>query len=229
MKSNSNNITIKKSQGGFGTIQTVIIIAVISIIGAAALYVVRENKNTKTEAVSNSSSQNKNSAESQGNKAVSEEWLTWKTYNDPNEEFEFKYPPSWVFSNYTESCSANILLFGVDMNSVGRCGTGIVGQMNLIHIEGDVRTKNGLSKLDYPDLKSTVVTMNGQMAEKQTGTFTLRGEQGPGPQNGDKIIEYLLFTNGKTYIFTYTSKVDGSYPDAQEDFETMVTKTFKLK
>lgn len=93
--------------------------------------------------------------------------------------------------------------------------------------EGDKRSLRELDSKYYPDVKTETVVVSGVTGKRQTGIYQRApGDEGFGPNTGDKFVVYIFYTNSLTYYASYS--IESTHPDVLKDFDLMVTKTLKF-
>jgi hypothetical protein len=99
--------------------------------------------------------------------------------------------------------------------------------MAFVSANGDKRGEYQLDQASYPDVKTENVTVGGAEGIKQSGTFKAAPDAvGPGPADDEKTVVYIFYTNNRTYRASYN--VNSTYPDVLNNFNILVTKTFKF-
>lgn len=218
-----------KSQRGFGLLEGLLIIVIIGLIAGAGWYVWDSKKNAD-KSLTNASISDSVTADLQPGDKQSIENLTkdWKAYSSQEGQYSFKHPASWVYAPNADVCAEGLVLLGANASAVGTCASENGGQMLVSSQNGDLRSQYELKSSNYPDLKAENVTVDGVAGKKQSGTFKADpNAEGSGPADGDKVVAYIFYANGRTYQANYWIKT--SFPDVLKDFETMVTKTLKFQ
>lgn len=215
-----------KNQKGFSGIEALLIIVIIGLIGGVGWYVWNAKK--ESDKSLNQASQTDITAaakKKETTKVEEDPTKGWKSYSSADGQYSLKYPNNWVQPERTDICSEGLLLLGSSTRYVGSCGSDNVGQISVYSVEGDKRSDYRLKKADYPDLNNETIKVSGVDGEKQTGTLKVESE-GIGPANNSKTTVYLFYANNRTYVATYILQPD--FPDITNDFNLMVTKTFKF-
>lgn len=207
-------------QKGFGIIELLIVLLILLLLGLGGWYVWSRQQAEDSDA--NSTSQNE---DSDPPSATEEETpardADWATYRNAPGKFAFKHPTTWVFADNPENCSEGTVLFAASSAALGKCATESGGQMAVSAVDGDVRGEYTLDE-GYTDDTESEATAGGVRGTKRTATAS--GQEGVGIlPDGTKVVQYLFYTNNKTYIAQYTERP--TYPDAQSDFDHLVTKT----
>lgn len=226
---------MKVNKKGFSVVEILMVIVIIGLIGAVIWLVFNRQKTSTTDSNETGNTQQVTANETNESQEESEPNPTegWQTFKDSNGNFSFKYPSNWVFASNPETCSEGLLLFGVKMSggqsSAGRCasdGARAFGQMSvsLLADRADL-SLCGLSTSWNTDSKESV-KVAGVSAVKTTGTYIDNDEDQGGNAKGDKTVQYCFVANNQQYIIRYTKMAD--YPDALDDFNLMVTKTFSI-
>jgi len=212
-----------KNQNGFSAIEGLLILVIVGIIGFTGWFVWQSNNKVSDNLKGNSSTADF----AKTKKSPVDPTANWTSYSSPVGNFTVQYPKTWVTATNPELCTntelTGMFLLGADSSSVGKCATDGGGQMAITwrtdrtfcgDMEGDAWQQN--SKQD--------VTVGGVKATKIEATA--KEVQGIGEPEGTKIAQYCAVANGSTYIAVYTQR--SSYPNALDDFNTMVTKTLKF-
>lgn len=222
----------KLNQNGFTAFELTLLVLVLAALGFSGYMVWQNNK---------SSGNNDNSVITQ-NDTVKKDQLVpvdptkdWQSYTSPDKKFSVKFPQNWETAANQEFCSEGLVLIGVKMpgsqSSVGKCasdGASAFGQMAIT-----TRTdRTDLSLCGHSTDGSWSVgamediTVAGFKAVKSSATYTSDDEDMGGYPKGTTSVQYCFVANNVQYIASYTKFSD--YPDVLTDFNTMVTKTFKL-
>lgn len=223
--------TKKLNQAGIAGTAILLVIVLVLAVGGVGYYVWSAKKSTdKTLSDSAKGAGDATKSEKKAtDKAAPDPTAEWATYSSKEGEFSFKYPKTWVQASHPEKCNPGLVLFGVNAASVGTCASGNGGQMSFSSQPGNVVATAKMQNASYPDVTSAAVTINGVAGTKQAGTYKDVDGMGVGPAEGTKLTQYTFFTNGKTYIATYSVGNPASpYPDGLSDFNTLMTTTFKF-
>jgi hypothetical protein len=206
---------MKRNQGGFSVVAGLLIFIIVAIIGGTGWYVMQANKNTDATlnkaGLGTATKSAKKTAPAPAPQA--DPTANWTAYSSQSGQFSLKYPSTWVKLPNTQS--------------VGHCQSDNSGQMYITSLTGDKRDENKLSGSIFPDLLSKVVSVDNVQGERLSGTSNGSG-QGIGygtDDKGAKVVIYLFYTNGQTYVASY---YQNNYPDVLGDFDLMVTKTLKF-
>ena len=212
----------KKEMGSSHIILLLIILIIIAIAGAA-WYVWDKNKDKDTNTTNQNTSQNNNSSDDKSSDDPTDDWVVYS--NTPG-SFSFRHPASWVFAANPEICTDSLVLIAPTAETVGRCATEFSGEISASSVAGDERASFALDPAVYTSITSTPVTINGVTGTKQTGTINMTSEIGGLPTDTE-TIQYTFFTGGRSYIISYHQQP--GYPDVSDDFETIVTRTFRFE
>jgi hypothetical protein len=146
----------------------------------------------------------------------------WTAYSDTTDRFSLRYPPSWVHRTCVVSGHTSLYL-APSTAALGVCSSGFVGQMYVIPFAGDQRSTLVLGS-DFTGLVNTPVTVAGVAGQRESATVAT--SMGIGPVPGTKVVQFLFFTNGRTYLCRYNQAPSGpTSTNVQADFELMVTST----
>lgn|GEM_PF-4933126 len=147
----------------------------------------------------------------------------WTRYSDATDQFSFRYPPSWVKRTCLADTHASVYLAPIDA-ALGICNSGFGGQLVISPSTGDQRANYQLSGASYTDLVTTTVTVAGVSGQRQSATVVASGPVGP--EGGTKIVQYLFFVHGRTYLCYYSQAPAGpTHTNVLPDFERLVTLT----
>ncbi len=216
-------------QGIAGTLVALIIVLVLAVGGVG--YYVWKMRGDSKPAGDTAPSKPRTSTKKEAEKPAPDPTADWAAYSNKEGQFSFKYPKTWVQATHPELCSPGIALFGASTSSVGVCASESFGQMSFISQAGDKTAENRETSTDYLDITSETFTINGVTGTKYSGTYKAPHDHTaqPVPAPGTKSINYVIAANGRTYTMSYQSaNATSTYPDALNDFNTLVTKTFKF-
>lgn len=215
---------MKKNQG-FTLIEALLIFVIAGLLGGTGWYVWNARNNANKSAI-NADSANSSVAKS-AKKVVADPTANWTAYSSKDGQFSLKYPTTWSYNSCPDATNP-VLLMGPTAQTVGKCNSDFVGEILVTSVSGDKRSDYSLDVKTYPDVKKAAVTVAQVAGEKQTGTYTIaQGDQPAlGPANGTKAINYVFFTNNRTYIIQYQQQPN--YPDVSADLDMLVTKTLKF-
>lgn len=218
---------IYKNQSGFGTVETLLVVVLVGIIGFTGWYVWQANKDVNDSLKNVDNGTHKTTKKASGDKA-SDPTAGWTAYSSKEGQFSLRYPTSWATATHPEDCSPGMLLLGANTSVVGKCASDGGSHISVYTNDGDRRQYSELNGAYYTDIKTEAVTVDGVDGKRQSGTYQST-EEGIGPSNGDKEVVYVFYTNGKTYVASYKVVLHGTVmPDALQDFDLMVTKTLKF-
>jgi type II secretory pathway pseudopilin PulG len=217
---------MKKLQYGFTAVEGLLILVIVGIMAGAGWYVWQSNQNAN-QSLDNANSSNSYIFKAKNKTATqSEATANWKAYSSKEGQFSLKYPPSWAAATKPELCTAGMLLLGANASSVGVCGSGNVGQIQIVSVEG-IPALMGKPSVDYSNVNASDYTLSGVKGTKTTYTINKGPEDLAGHPIGTKVIQYNFTTNGRSYTAVYFGQPN--YPDVSKDFELMVTKTLQFK
>jgi hypothetical protein len=214
---------LQKNQKGFTLVEGLLVVIALALVVGVGFYVMNANKDKKDDTVTSTSQTVKKT------KPAVDPTLDWTSYSSPLGKFSLKYPKSWATATNPDLCTntteTGIFMLGADSSSVGKCASEGFGQMTITwrtdrQICGDLN-----SDTTTQDSKQTV-TVGGQSATKIETTAKAPGMGLGADPEGTKSVQYCVVANDATYIANYTQL--SSYPDALNDFNTMVTKTLKF-
>lgn len=179
----------------------------------------------ETTSISKKKAEKSDKKEVAKQESVADPYASWKSFSSSSGLFSLKYPEGW--SSLT--CGDDSTLFlAPNATALGRCNSDAGSQIMVTSSTGDNRSSYTLSASQYPDLKTEAVVVDGVSGNKFSGTFkSTPGAGGIGPVDGDKQINYVFYTNGRTYAAMYVQKA--SYSDVSTEFNQMVSDTFSFK
>ncbi|HKX30708.1 MAG TPA: hypothetical protein VJ302_23665 [Blastocatellia bacterium] len=172
-----------------------------------------------------------------------DETANWLTHVSPKGGFSLRYPNNWAVGpswygqeppsdpNYPPCIMDTFFTAGADGELVAECASEYFGQIYVSFEEGDQVRARRISTGVYPylHLASRKVTVDNVEGTRETGTAM--GHDAPQFSMPDlpddtKVIVYVFYTRGRTYIAKYAQRVDE--PDISRDFDLMITKTLKF-
>jgi hypothetical protein len=213
----------KETQKGFSLIEGLLVVIALTLIGFVGWYV--WNANHKDDSPTKTSQTTSPKTET-ATKAEADPTKDWTAFTSKDNSFSVRYPTTWFTGGNPEFCDAsNLLLLGSTKDVAGKCASDSVGQVLIASSDGDNRSGYALDSDYYKDITSQTVTVDGVAGTKSSGTYTYTGE-GIGPTVGTKQVNYVFYSNGKTYVAQYSQAP--SYPDALSDFNLVVTKTLNF-
>lgn len=214
----------KMSQTGFSVVEALLILIIVAIVAGTGWYVWHVQQNTNKLA-DDSVKQSQPANVSLGPTYTDDSAKGTVHYHNALGKFRLDYPASWVHQNDNDpackDANTRDLEIGPNNASVALCGKdGTVSQVQVISLKGN-QTNSGVVLLKghpkgWTDLQTSTVTADGI-----TGTFycgTAKGQvQGIGSYPDDAYVyENVWYTNGNTYIATYTQ-----YPKSSKTGPTM--------
>jgi hypothetical protein len=140
-------------------------------------------------------------------------------------KFSFSYPKEWQQPVNKEGCSPGTfdraVYLGPDSKSVLMCQSSYGGQMFVESQDGDARSIYTL-KMGFTNVNEQDATVSGVLGQRIEGVAL--GQSGEGAlTDGTKVVHYLFYVYGRTYIASYT----GRPYDVLQEFDAMV-KTLKF-
>lgn len=226
------------NSAGFSVVATALIVVVIGIIVGTGYYVYNAQKETKKllDNASSTAPVTNNKTATQPDAKSDDPTSQWKIYKSDSGEFSVKFPKTWVTASNLEYCSEGLLLIGVNMkdgtSSVGRCGSdgaGAFGQMVVTWTRDKDRadmSRCGFTEGAWKVDSKSSVKVAGVNAIRTAATFTIDESEMGGESKGTTSVQYCFIAKDTLYIASYTMRPN--YPDALNDFDAMVTKTFTI-
>lgn len=208
-----------KKDSGFTLVEILLAIIAVAIVSFVGYYVYNQSSDTKA---ASSKSAATNEPDSRAEHANTKATASWKAYSSTTGNFSFRYPSGWV----THVCDDTAILLGPTNDSAGLCQSDGVGQVQVVSLDGDKRTDYKLDPASFPNVETGAVTVDGVNGIKESGTLQTSEEIFVGPQNGSKMVQYVFYTKGNTYLISYVQTPE--FTDVLKDFELLVTETFKF-
>jgi hypothetical protein len=213
---------MKKNQSGFTTVEIALVLLVVTLVSVIGFMIYKNGHESDT---SNGVTVTKSTATQK--KPAKDPTANWTIYTSDTGKFAIKYPKTWVKASNPELCSDGIFLLGANSDSVGKCGSEDFGQI-AITWQNEAVACPDLSPSEWSDItrKEFVATAAQTTGVLQTGVSKQSDQLLGAVPAGAKLIQYCIEENNITYHLSYTQLP--SYPDAQADFNTMVTKTLQF-
>jgi Tfp pilus assembly protein PilE len=217
----------QKNESGFGTIELLLTVAVIALLGVVGWLVYKNDHKTKPIATSVSAKQSATAAittPTTSNTQTANATANWTSYTSHDGSFSVKYPSNWVLAADSSNCPGNQLNVGPDSSASGSCNPSASDSPTSLSEVFIAHTSHICA--EYPteaySFTETAVTIDGASGKEYVGTPTASTKDaGPAPNN---VIEYCLTTSGGSGYEAIYQQYSGQ-PDASSDFNTMVTKT----
>jgi hypothetical protein len=232
---------MKSSQKGFAVLEGLLILVIVGLIAGVGWYVY-DAKNKADKSLNNANSSSNTGVKISAKKRVSGSTEDWTPYSSAKGQFSLRYPSTWV--QPTKACNSELsdrtLYLGPDKDSVLKCATEFFGQMFITSIEGDKRNTKyddnvggsytaGLGS-GYNDVVKKDVIASGVAGQRFSGTAPEDPQGLGGLPKGSKVVVYVFYANGNTYVAYYEQTPPGHVPSKNvlSDFDLMVTKTLKF-
>jgi Tfp pilus assembly protein PilE len=214
----------KLNSKGFTLVHALLLVVIAGMIAGVGYFVYNSQKKTNTALDNATKSQNdpqKSEKKEEAQEQDEDPTKDWKSYANQD-------PSVWLTASNPESCSEGLVLFAPTQDSLGICASEKGGQILISSSDGD-NTGNYKLGEGYIDVSETTITINGVVSKKYSGTASKQSETQfiGGLPDGTKVIHYVAYANGKTYVVQYTQ--EPTYTDVQSDFELLVTKTLKFE
>lgn len=225
---------VSNNQKGFSAVEALIIIVIVGLLSFGGWYVWQNQRNSAASNTTNQPSKdlvvNNKELDRQKNNLMAG-WLDYSSSQEAG--FSLRYPQTWVKAEGQEACTTtNTMGFGADAGSRGICSAGARSQIFILSAAGDSRSDRELSSKKFSNIETQEVTINGTLGKRQNGNYIRTqdddeyGPAEPRTENGSKRVIYLFYANKRTYFIEYTQGT--SSKDILEEFDLMVTKTFKF-
>jgi hypothetical protein len=154
---------------------------------------------------------------------ASDDVSAWTPYVDAADKFSLRYPPAW--QQRTCKVGAHTTLYlAPTAAGLGVCNSDASGMMSIGAQDGDQRAALKWTATTYPDVTTANVSTASLTAIRQTATVSSSAALGPEP--GSKLVQYLFYSSGRTYLASYTQKPADT--SALADFDRLVTTTFTI-
>jgi len=201
-----------KNQKGFSALEGLLILVIVSLIGFVGWYVFHTKasvNNTYKSAVQTSGAVLP--------KSSANTTFDWVSYSSEADKYSFKYPKTWV----KKDCGGPAIYLAADQKHLAACNSGYVGQMIVGVDDGDTRTDNNP---DSGNVSCTTEKVTVDQVDGRKFVCTV-SKDFPNDTGATESTDYLFYSsaNDKTYDLTYLT-IPGA-PDAQNDFNTLVTQT----
>jgi len=190
----------------------------------------RKGQPEKTDETAEQTSQQKDQPDK------TDETADWITYVGSASRFSLRYPKYWAVGhanpqNCTEAERSDFTA-GANADLVADCGTEYVGQIYIYSNEGNELSSHKLTTDLYPyqNITSKKVTVDNIEGAREAGTAMGQMDDEkfgmPGLPDGTKVVIYLFYAHGRTYVAWYGQQI--GEPDILRDFDLMITKTLKF-
>lgn len=218
-------MTRRMGEKGFGAVPVLIILLALAVVGFGGYYVWLTQKDDKPATAAVQTPAPTPTPPATPAADPTESWNS--SYSSSPGAYSFAYPQTWVLADNLDSCSDGLVLLASSKELVGKCASEDFGQIVIASEAGDGSGKIALAKTSYPDLQTKDVKSNrGVTGKRYSGTFKVAsGEDfGFGPADGTKTVQYVYYTNGRTYYATYYR--EPGEPDITSDFDALMTYAF---
>lgn len=205
-----------KSQRGVAMILELILVAVV----AAALVFVYMNwqQNQKVNEAQTNVPKTEKKADPTEN---------WTAFSSKKGQFSGKYKPDWK----TLVCEGGEDNFYLSPTSAALpiCQSGKGSKMSVYSREGNHISDYDLRSSEYKNITSEIVTVSGAEGRRWRGTVETKEDIVEFSPNGSITVQYVFYTNGRTYVVGYRQDPSGDYSDdVLSDFDMMVKSTLKF-
>jgi hypothetical protein len=159
----------------------------------------------------------------------------WITYVGSASRFSLRYPKYWAVGHANpQNCTKperSDFTAGANADLVADCGTEYIGQIYIYSNEGNELSSHKLTTSDYPyqNITGKKVTVDNIEGMREAGTAIGQDDEKfamPGLPDGTKVVVYLFYVHGRTYVAVYNHRI--GEPDILRDFDLMITKTLKF-
>jgi hypothetical protein len=202
---------MQKDQNGFTIIGGVAILAVVALVGIGAYFAYLTVSTSRGNKVATS-----------GAPSPAPDLLPgWKALSSAEGKFTFKYPAAWATSDCTGNGIVSIFVAS-SKDNLGVCQSDSVAQINVVSVLGN-RT------YDYQELApgGTNVTLSDG-----TKAYMVREANRSHMSPTYKLAvykQYIFAKSGRTYAITYIQDINRGFPDTENEFTTMVEKSFVVE
>ncbi len=209
-----------RNQHGFTTIEILLVLLVVVVLGAAGYLVWNRHSNSKMNRGTFTSSHyrrpNQHPTTLTTNKSTG-----LSTFTSKVGKFSVSYPASWVQPANQRACGGFLsrdLEIGPNIGSVIKCGgDGTVSQVSVSSVNGD-QTKNkdySLNSNEFGAPQTSSVTTDNVSGTSYRGVASGKGNGSGVLPPGAIVIEDIFYQNQTTYIATYTQ-----YPASSKEGPT---------
>jgi len=215
-------------QQGFADIILIVVVAVL-VAGLGGYVYYRQQQANKTY----NAAGNGVVVATNTKKPAADPTASWTAFSSKTGKFSLKYNPKWLKKVGTDTgCIGDdsVIYLAPDSSSLPACGAENISEVTVTSLAGDQRSsmdnfKSDFTNAGYPGAVQSSVTVDGIAGHEYVGTYTV-DIGGPWPPLNSKLIEYIFYTNGRTYDVSYIQAP--KYSDVSSDFNLMVTKTLKF-
>lgn len=190
---------LHKNQSGFGTVEIILIVIIIGLLGAVGWFVYDRNHNKATPSPAGTTTTTASTA----TKPV-DPYADWQTITNPNGTWaSVKIPKTW---QHIVCDGGSYIGVGKDKNNVGICNSDAIAEIGFtssaIKDAGPSPTKASTDKTFTDD----TVTVDGIVGHKYTEVV----KTGSGIMNaGFTYTTYIFSSNGRVYIAVYAQNETG--------------------
>jgi hypothetical protein len=222
-----------RNRKGLRSVEALLILVIIVIIGGVGC-----SRQEVGRSLGNAGeaweSRAKQSQQLRGRPERTDETADWITYVSSEGRFSLRHPKYWaVGPRHPQYCTdkGSFFMAGAGADFVAECGTEYFGQIYVSSKEGNQLSNHKLTASEYPyqNITSRKVTVDNIEGTRETGTAMGQMDEKfamPGLPDGTKVVIYLLYAHGRSYVAQYTQRIGD--PDILRDFDIMVTKTLKF-
>lgn len=223
-----------KNQKGLSSVESLLILVIILNMGSVGCSRLGTGK-SRGAASEASQIEAKQTPQQKVLPEKTDETADWIPYVGTASRFSLRYPKYWAVGHANpQNCTkAELSDFtaGANADLVADCGTEYVGQIYIYSNEGNELNDHKLTNDLYPyqSITSKKVTVDNIEGMRETGTAMGHDDEKfamPGLPDGTKVVIYLFYAHGRTYVVRYGQRI--GEPDILRDFDLMITKTLKF-
>ena len=224
-----------RNRKGLSSVKALLILVIILNVGSVGCS--RREAGKSLGAASEASQiEAKQTPQQKGQPEKTDETADWITYVGSASRFSLRYPKYWAVGHANpQNCTdaeRSDFTAGANVDLVADCGTEYVGQIYIYSNEGNELSSHKLTADLYPyqNITSKKVTVDNIEGAREAGTAMGQMDDEkfgmPGLPDGTKVVIYLFYAHGRTYVAWYGQQI--GEPDILRDFDLMITKTLKF-
>lgn len=206
-----------KNQKGFTVIEGLLVVIAITLISGVGYYVYNSNQTKQTSNTDAQEATNNNQSSQDSKNEIPDNWKSYES-----SAYSLKHPSDWIDMQNQENCP-DIFGRGTVPGSEGICQSDSGPQISIT-----TTTEPPVTFKPTEEYSSDIVTSTAEIDGVSATRYSSISKGTAFEDEGTKNIIYI-FSNGKTtYVATYN---DGNkkYKNVENEFDLMMTKSFKFK
>ena len=205
---------LQYKQSGFAAIETLLIVAILAIIGGTGYFVWHAKQNADAS-LKNAAKSSVGVARKPQSKTSVDAASGLTTFSSANGAFSVQYPSSWVTPSNPKLCGTfldNDLEIGPDKQSVVVCATD--GSLSQVSISATTPQKAGdpsqtLNAQGYKNFQSSDITVDSVKGHSYSAVASGQ-EEGLGAYPDGAIVMMDVFTKGKWVVIAQYNQLPPS-------------------